>query len=112
MNIETIKKILASAGVILTFNPILNVGIVATTVAIVPGIIAPQPAAAAWWDNVDGVFMDIYGSRYYYGSYVSNPNPKFEGSTWELTCGGNVCAHGYSRSIPRVVQWLAQRLGR
>lgn len=110
MNIETIKKILAGTGVILTFNPILNVGIVATTVAIVPGIVAPQPAAAAWWDNVDGVFMDIYGSRYYYGSYVSNPNPKFEGSTWELTCGGNVCAHGYSRSIPRVVQWLAQRL--
>jgi hypothetical protein len=90
----------------------LTGAIIATTIAIVPTIVAPQPAAAAWYDSVDGVYMNIYGSQYYYGTYVSSPNPKFQGSTWEITCSGNVCAHGYSRSIPRVIQWLAQRLGR
>jgi hypothetical protein len=107
-----LKQIVSwGTAVFLALIPLTGV-IVTTTIGIAPDIIAPQPAAAAWWDNVDGVYMNIYGSQYYYGTYVSNPNPKFSGSTWELTCGGNVCAHGYSRSIPRLVQWLAQRLGR
>jgi hypothetical protein len=106
-----IKKIVPALTAATLLLPTLTGGIIATTIAIVPNIIAPQPAVAAWWDNADGVYINAYGSQYYYGTYVSNPNPKFEGSTWEITCGGNVCAHGYSRSIPRVVQWLAQRLG-
>jgi hypothetical protein len=109
MIIKKIAPLLTAAALLF---PSLTGGIIATTMAIAPTIIAPEPAAAAWWDNVTGVYMNIYGSQYYYGSYVQDPNPKFEGSTWELNCGGNVCAHGYSRSIPRVVQWVAQRLGR
>ena len=62
-------------------RPTLTGGIVVTAIAIAPDIVAHQPAAAAWWDNVDGVYMNIYGSQYYYGTYLSNPNPKFQGST-------------------------------
>ena len=90
--------------------PTLFVGVTATTIAIFPTIIAPPPVSAAWWDNVTGVYINV-GSPYYFGTYVQNPDPQFQGSTWEIMCGSNVCAHGYNQSIPRFVWWLGQRLG-
>lgn len=109
-----IKQFPAALVTIAIANPMLSVAVLTTTIAIVPSIIAPQPATAAWYDQFTGVYMNIAGSQYYFGDYVQDPNPKFNGSTWEVTCGSssNVCAHGYNRSIPRVVQWLAQRMGR
>jgi hypothetical protein len=75
------------------------------------GRLAPTPPnGLPFWREYPAVKMA--GSEpYYFGSYVSNPNLSFAGSTWEIRCGGNVCAHGYGRTIPRAVRWLASRLG-
>jgi hypothetical protein len=111
MKSAKIKNFVISMIAIFGSNFPVNMGILAVTLSIVPSIIAAQPASAAWYDNITGVYIDWYGSKYYYGSFVQDPNPKFQGSTWELMCGSDVCAHGYNRSIPRAVQWLAQRFG-
>jgi hypothetical protein len=116
MKSAKIKNFVISMIAIFGSNFPVNMGILAVTLSIAPSIIAAQPAVAAWYDKVDGVYMNIAGSQYYYGVYVNDPNPKFSGSTWEISCNSNgvsnPCAHGYNRSIPRVVQWLAERFGR
>jgi hypothetical protein len=108
------QKILAVIGTaIATICPVnlAITGAITASAAIAPLVTAAQPAAAAWWDSVDGVYFMAGSEPYYFGSYVSNPNLSFAGSTWEIRCGGNVCAHGYGRTIPRAVRWLASRLG-
>jgi hypothetical protein len=108
------QKIFAVLGtVIATTFPInlATTGAITAVAAIAPLVITTKPAAAAWWDSVDGVYFLVGSEPYYFGSYVSNPNLSFADSTWEIRCGGNVCAHGYGRTIPRAVRWLADRLG-
>jgi hypothetical protein len=103
------NKLLATLTAVIIGNPLYAVGTF-IVVAIAPSIIAPQPASAAWWDSVDGVFFSVNGNPYYFGSYVTNPNLEFEGSTWSIRMSGNCAAHGYNRTIPGVVKWLADRL--
>jgi hypothetical protein len=110
-----IQKVLAVIVAWAIANP-LFLGMATTTAVIAPSIVS-QPAQAAWWDSVSGVyFVDPSGEPHYFGTYSANPNVEFQGSTWSLRCNNNgseyVCAHGYNRSIPRAIRWLANRLGR
>lgn len=104
------RNLMAVFAALTLGNPLYTVGTF-IVVAIAPSIIAPQPASAAWWDSVDGVFFSINGHNYYFGSYVSNPNIEYPGSIWSVRMNGNCAAHGSNGTIPGVVKWLASRLG-
>ena len=112
MNIKkTVAAFIATAMTTASFNP-ATVSAITASAFLANFTLAAQPAAAAWWDSVDGVFFMVGSEPYYFGSYSNNPNVEFSGSTWSVRCGGQVCAHGYSRTVPRWVTWLSNRLGR
>jgi hypothetical protein len=106
------SKIVTALIALILANPLLVTMLTIGSLAL-PNLVAPQPAAAAWWDtNITGVYIRAYGRTYYFGSYVYNPQPVFSGGTWEVKCGNSVVAHGYSQTISPIVWWVASRLPR
>jgi hypothetical protein len=105
------NRIVTALLALILANPLLITMLTIGSVAL-PNVVAPQPAAAAWWDNVTGVYIKVRGRTYYFGDYVNNPQPVFNGGTWEVKCGNSVCAHGYSQTISPAIWWVASRLPR
>jgi uncharacterized membrane protein YedE/YeeE len=103
-----IKKIIAGTGAIVAFN----VGILATTIAIVPGIIA-APAQAGWQDWIpvpSGIYLNLGGKELFYGDYAETGVPLYQGSVWEVRSNGKIIAHGYGE-VPKWVFSLIARIG-
>jgi hypothetical protein len=105
------SQIAAASLALVLANPLPAAMLTIAAVAL-PSLVAPQPAAAAWWDNVTGVYIRIGGRTYYFGDYVNNPQPVFPGGTWEVKSGNNVVAHGYNKTINPIIWWVASRLPR
>ena len=90
----------SSASVL--FAIVFGLGI-ATTAIVTP--IATPPAQASWFSELfsfmpSGIFIKIDDEhKYFYGDYVRTGQAQFgDQSTWEITYGGQVYAHGYGRT--------------
>jgi hypothetical protein len=85
------------------------IGAVGFTTASIVSPIATPVAQANWFTDMfsfmpSGIYIKVDNDhRYYYGDYIRTGQPQFgEGSTWEITYGGQVYAHGYGRTP----QWV------
>ena len=105
------RKIVATVTALVIANPLPTAMLTIAAVTL-PNVVAPQPAAAAWWDGVTGVYINMFGKKYYFGDYVHRPEPIFWGGTWEIRSGNRIVAHGYNKTINPIVWWVASRLPR
>jgi hypothetical protein len=86
-------------------NPLVSV----PTVALVSSIAITTIAAPAQAAYLEGIYINVGGRPYYYGSYANTGAPVYGDSTWEcMGENGRLLAHG-TGATPRWIWGLVQR---